>query len=62
MRIRVLLNLLNVLRKMQEITYKPLSSILSLFRNKFNKLNKTGARMLDYFYHMSMINTKKNHF
>ena len=26
-----------------------LSSILSLFRNKFNKINNTGARMLDSF-------------
>ena len=27
-------------------------NILSLFRNEFNKFNNTGARMLDYFYHM----------
>ena len=25
--------------------------ILSLFRNEFNKLNNTGARMLDSIYH-----------
>ena len=29
-----------------------LPSILSLFRNEFNKFNNTGARMLDYIYHM----------
>ena len=25
-----------------------------LFRNKFNKLNKTRARMLDSIYHMTL--------
>ena len=30
-----------------------LLSILSLFRNKFNKFNVTGARMLDSIYHMT---------
>ena len=30
-----------------------LPSILSLFRNKFNKYNNTGAGMLDSFYHMT---------
>ena len=30
-----------------------LPSILSFFRNKFNKFNNTGARMLDSFYHMT---------
>ena len=28
--------------------------ILSLFRNEFNKLNSTGARMLDSFYHITL--------
>ena len=28
-----------------------LPSILSLFRNEFNKLNNTGARMFDSIYH-----------
>ena len=28
--------------------------ILSLFRNKFNKFNNTGARMLDSFYQMTL--------
>ena len=29
-------------------------SILSLFRNEFDKLNNTGARMLDFIYHMTL--------
>ena len=37
-----------------------LPSILSLFRNEFNKFNNTGARMLDSIYHMT--NTLKSHF
>ena len=37
----VLLNLLNELRKM-------------LFRNEFDKFNKTRARMLDFIYHMTL--------
>ena len=39
----VLLNLLNELRKRD----KGLPSILSLFRNEFNKFNNTGTRMLE---------------
>ena len=31
-----------------------LSSILSLFRNEFNKLNNTGARMLDSINQMTL--------
>ena len=31
-----------------------LPSILSLFRNKCNKSDKTGARMLDSNYHMAL--------
>ena len=31
-----------------------LSSILSFFRNEFNKFNNTGARMLDYIYHRAL--------
>ena len=42
----VLLNLLNELGKRDKM--RGLPSILSLFRNKFNKFNKTRARMLDY--------------
>ena len=31
-----------------------LPSILSLFRNEFNKFNNTGTRMLDSTYHMAL--------
>ena len=37
-----------------------LPSILSLFRNEFNKSNNTRARMLDSICHMT--NTLKSHF
>ena len=37
-----------------------LPSILSLFRNEFNKFNNTRARMLYSIYHMT--NTLKSHF
>ena len=49
----VLLNLLNELRKRDKI--RGLSSLFSLFRNEFNKLNNTRARVLDYIYHMTLI-------
>ena len=45
----VLLNLLNELRKRDKM--RGLPSILSLFRNEFNKFNNTRARMLDSIYH-----------
>ena len=32
-----------------------LLSILSLFRNEFNKFNNTGARVLGSIYHMTLI-------
>ena len=48
----VLLNLLNELWKRDKM--RGLSSILSLFRNEFNNFNNTGARMLDYNYHMTL--------
>ena len=48
----VLLNLLNELGKRDKM--RGLPSILSLFRNEFNKFNNTGARMLDSFYHMTL--------
>ena len=48
----VLLNLLNQLRKRYKM--RDLPSILSLFRNEFNKISNTGARMLDYIYHMTL--------
>ena len=55
---RVLLNLLNELGKRDKM--RGLSSILFLFRNKFNKFNNIRARMLDSIYHMT--NTLKSHF
>ena len=54
----VLLILLNMLGKRDKM--RGLPSILSLFRNKFNKFNNTRARMLDSIYHMT--NTLKSHF
>ena len=48
----VLLNLLYELRKKDKM--RGLPSILSLFRNKFNKLKNTRARMLDSIYHMTL--------
>ena len=54
----VLLNLLNELGKRDKM--RDLPSILSLFRNEFNKFNNTRARMLESFYHMT--NTLKSHF
>ena len=53
----VLLNLLNELGKRDKM--RGLPSILSLFRNEFNKFNKTWAQMLDSIYHMT--NTLKSH-
>ena len=52
MHTHVLLNLLNELRKSDNMPGWP--SILSLFRNKFNKFNNTGALMLDSIYHMTL--------
>ena len=54
----VLLNLLNELGKRDKM--RGLPSILSLFRNEFNKFNNTRARMLDSIYHMT--NYLKSHF
>ena len=45
----VLLNVLNKLGKRDKMQGLP--STLSLFRNKFNQFNKTGAQMLDSIYH-----------
>ena len=47
----VLLNLLNELGKRDKMQGLP--SILSLFRNEFNKFNNTRARMLDSIYYMT---------
>ena len=54
----VLLNLLNELGKRDKM--RGLQSILSLFRNDFNKFNNARARMLDSIYHMA--NTLKPDF
>ena len=48
----ILLNLLNELGKRDKM--RGLPSILSLFRNEFNKFNNTRARMLDSIYHMTL--------
>ena len=57
----VLLNLFNELRKSDKM--RGLPSILSLFRNEFNKFNNTRARMLDSIYHNHVIkNSLKSHF
>ena len=48
----VLLNLLNELRKRDQM--RGLPSILYLFRNEFNKFDNTGARKLDSIYHMPL--------
>ena len=48
----VLLNLLKELGKRDKM--RGLPSILSFFRNDFNKFNKTRARMLDSFYHITL--------
>ena len=48
----VLLILLNELGKRDKMQGLP--SILSLFRNEFNKFNYTITRMLDSIYHMTL--------
>ena len=48
----VLFNLFNELGKSDKMQGLP--SILSLFRNKFNKFNITRAQMLDTIYHMTL--------
>ena len=52
----VLLNLLNRLGKSDKM--RGLPSNLSFFRNEFNKFNNTGARMLDFIYHMILKSIK----
>ena len=54
----VLSNLLNEWKKSDQM--QGLASILSLFHNKFNKFNYTGALMLDSIYHMTL-KLLKNH-
>ena len=50
--------LLNELGKRDKM--RGLPSILSLFRNEYNKFNNTRARMLDSIYHMT--NSLKSRF
>ena len=52
MNARVLFNLLNELGKSNKM--RGLLSILWLFRNSFDKLNNTRARMLDSIYHRTI--------
>ena len=56
----VLLNLLNELGKRDKMP--GMQSILSLFRNKFNKFNYTRVRMIDSFYHMTLYYKNINNF
>ena len=48
----VLFNSLNELRNRYKM--RALSSILSIFRNGFNKSNNTRDRLLDNIYHMTL--------
>ena len=52
MRAYVLLNILNELRKSEKM--QDWLSNLSLFCNKFKKINNTGARMSDSIYYMAL--------
>ena len=52
MSVHVLLLLIKMLGKRDKM--QGLLSILSLFRNEFNKFNNTGARMLDSIGHMTL--------
>ena len=47
-----LLDLLNKLGRRDKMLGLP--SILSLFRNEFNKFNNTRARILDSIYHVTL--------
>ena len=52
MSVHVLLNLLNELGKRDKM--RGLLSIISFFRNEFDKFNNTRARMLESIYHMTL--------
>ena len=56
----VLLNLINELGKRDKM--RGLASILSLFRNEFNKFNNTRARMLRFYLSYGIKITLKSHF
>ena len=49
---RILLNVLNELRKRDKM--RGLSNILSLFRNEFNKFNYTEPRISDSIYQKTL--------
>ena len=49
----VLLNSLNELGK--EIKCEACRAFYLFFRNEFDKLNNTRGRMLDSFYHMTLL-------
>ena len=52
MSVHVLLKLLNEFGKRDKM--RGLPSILSVFRNEFNKFNNTRPRMRDSIYHMTL--------
>ena len=52
MSVHVLLNLLNKLRIRDKM--RGLQSLLSHFRNEFNKFNNTIARILNSIYHITL--------
>ena len=52
MTVHVLSISLNELRKKDKM--QCLLSFKSQFRNEFNKFNNTGARILDYLYHITL--------
>ena len=60
MSVHVLLNLLNELSKRDKM--RGLLTILSRFRNEFNKFNDTRARILDSICHMKLRLLLKSHF
>ena len=48
----VFLNLLNELRKRDKM--RACRAFYLLFRNELNTFNTTGARLLDYIYHITL--------
>ena len=56
----VLLNILNELRKRDKM--RGLPSILSLFRNEFNKFNNTRAQIVRFYLSYDIKITLKSHF
>ena len=56
----VLLNLLNELGKSDKM--RGLPNILLPLRNKFNEFNNSGARLLDFIYHLALLLIKYSDF